>query len=90
MNKGSLSAALKQVSRPTATEPAPVAIPQVKVEPKIQPNRQGKKAVAGYFDPAVSRQLKQIALESDKTLQTILEEAFNDLFEKYGKSKIAG
>ncbi len=53
------------------------------------PSRQGKKAVTGFFDPAVSRQLKQIALDYDTTVQALLGEALNDLFEKYHKEPIA-
>ncbi|MBD2341967.1 hypothetical protein H6G64_34105 [Calothrix sp. FACHB-156] len=46
-------------------------------------------AIAGHFDPAVSKQLKQLALEQDTTVQALLAEALNDLFEKYGKKAIA-
>lgn len=53
------------------------------------PSRRGKKAIAGHFDPAVARQLKQMALDRDATVQALLEEALNDLFEKHGKSRIA-
>ncbi|WP_408605848.1 ribbon-helix-helix domain-containing protein [Mastigocladopsis repens] len=45
--------------------------------------------MAGHFDPAVSRQLRQLALEQDTTVQGLLAEALNDLFEKYGKKPIA-
>ena len=91
MKKGSLSDALKQVSRTATPEPPALksAATATANVPKGQPNRQGKKAVAGYFDPAVSKQLKLIGLEQDKNLQDLLAEAFNDLFEKYGKSKLA-
>lgn len=53
------------------------------------PSRQGKKAITGFFDPAVSRQLKQLALEEDTTVQALLSEALNDLFSKYGQKPIA-
>lgn len=53
------------------------------------PSRQGKKAITGFFDPAVSRQLKQLALEEDTTVQALLAEALNKLFEEYGKKPIA-
>ncbi len=53
------------------------------------PAREGKKAVVGYFDPSVSRQLREIALAEGKTLQGLLREALNDLFVKRGKSTIA-
>ncbi len=52
-------------------------------------SRQGKKMIGGYFEVEVSRQLKDIANQSDKTVQEMLREALNDLFEKYGKPPIA-
>jgi hypothetical protein len=52
-------------------------------------SREGKKAIAGFFDPAVSRQLKQIGLEKDMSVQDLLREALNDLFEKHGRARIA-
>lgn len=51
--------------------------------------RVGKKAVSGFYDPAVAKQLKQIALDEDKTVQAVLGEALNLLFVKYGKDAIA-
>ncbi len=53
------------------------------------PSRVGKKTVAAHFDPAVSRQLKQIGIECDRSTQDLLREAINDLFTKYGKPPIA-
>ena len=53
------------------------------------PSRIGKKTVAAHFDPAVSKQLKLIGLETDRSTQALLREAINDLFVKYGKSPIA-
>ena len=40
------------------------------------------KVIAGHFDPAVSKQLKLLALEQDTNLQELLAEAINDLFDK--------
>jgi len=45
--------------------------------------------ISGHFDPAVSRQLKQLALDEETTVQALLAEALNALFEKYGKPPIA-
>ena len=39
--------------------------------------------IAAYFDPAVSRQLKQVGLERDLSNQALIREALNDLFEKF-------
>lgn len=56
---------------------------------KVPTGRVGMKAITGFFDPAVSKQLKQIALEEDSSIQALLREALNDLFTKRGKSPIA-
>jgi hypothetical protein len=53
------------------------------------PSRIGKKTVAAHFDPAVSKQLKHLGLERDTSTQSLLREAINDLFAKYGKPPIA-
>ena len=53
------------------------------------PSRQGKKTIAGHFDPAVSRQLREIALAEDSSVQELLREALNDLFIKRSRPPIA-
>jgi hypothetical protein len=53
------------------------------------PSRVGKKAIIGYFDPSVSKQLKQMGLDKDLSVQDLLSEAINDLFHKYRKPNIA-
>ena len=53
------------------------------------PSRQGKKAVTGFFDPEISKQLKQLALDEDTTSQALLGEALNELFTKYSLKPIA-
>jgi hypothetical protein len=55
----------------------------------VAPARRGKKAVSGHFDPAVQKQLNQIALDEDSSVQALLREALNDLFAKRGKPTIA-
>ena len=71
------------------------AVPQQEKKPvvasttKKPPSRVGTKAVTGHFDPAVSKQLKLLAINQDSTVQAMLAEALNDLFEKYGKPPIA-
>lgn len=52
------------------------------------PSRKDTKAITGHFLPNVSKQLKQIALDEDSTIQALLAEALDDLFEKYGKPAI--
>ena len=75
------------VKKTVEAKTKPVA---VKVTPaNTPPSRQGKKAITGFFDPIVSRQLKQLALDEDKTVQSLLSEALNDLFIKHNHKPIA-
>lgn len=54
------------------------------------PAREGKTVIAGHFDPKVSVQLKLIGLEQgERSVQDLMAEALNLLFERYGKKAIA-
>lgn len=93
--KPSLSVALRSVE--TRERPSPgemsgasengVGVGEVRMT--LPPSRQGKKVISGHFDPAVSRQLRALGLEHDRTVQDLLREALNGLFEKYRKPPIA-
>jgi hypothetical protein len=90
--KPTLATALQNASaKPLATKTVSEAkTTTVKEETSnVPPSRQGKKAVTGFFDPTVSRQLKRLALDEDKTIQLLLTEALNDLFVKYNQKPIA-
>lgn len=50
-------------------------------------SRYGKKLISGHFDPDVHRQLKQLSVNQDMTIQDLLGEALEDLFEKHGLSR---
>jgi hypothetical protein len=47
--------------------------------------RAGKKAVVGYFSPAVNKGLRQLALDIDSTTQALLGEAIDLLMRKYDR-----
>lgn len=93
--KPSLAKALNEATGARSTGPArPASTPSEHSTPKAAamprpPSREGKRAIAGHFDPAVSRQLRYLALENDTSVQALLREALNDLFQKYGKPPIA-
>ena len=55
----------------------------------VPSSRQGKRHIAGYFDPAVLRQLKGICAEEETTIQALLAEGFNAVFVSRGKAPIA-
>lgn len=66
---------------------------EVGVTPKpttiVPPSRQGKKMISGHFNKDVHRQLKMLALEKDTSIQSLLSEALNALFERNNKPPIA-
>jgi hypothetical protein len=84
--KTSKGAETAQVSDAASTQSAP--------EPEgkslhARPSRKSTKHVGGYFDPAVSKQLRQIALEEDSSVQALLGEAIDMLFQSRRKPMIA-
>jgi Antitoxin-like ribbon-helix-helix len=69
------------LERPTPTAPTP--------ERSDRPDRAGKRLIGGYFNMPVSQQLRILAAERNTTIQELLRESLNDLFQKYGKNRIA-
>jgi len=51
--------------------------------------RKGTKHVGGYFPPEVSKQLRQIALDEDTSVQSLLGKALDMLFQSRRKPTIA-
>ena len=54
-----------------------------------QKGRGGTSPITVHFPKQVRDQLKILAVQSDETLHSLVAEAFNDLFAKYGKPEIA-
>ncbi|HEX4772225.1 MAG TPA: ribbon-helix-helix domain-containing protein [Bryobacteraceae bacterium] len=55
----------------------------------VAPSRRGKIAVTAFYDPDVRMQLKILAAERKTSIQELVTEALNGLFERYGKPPIA-
>ena len=94
----SLADSLKKLSnKPIAQDLPPEPTPKVESKaaqddtPKssARPSRKGKKLIGGHFDPTVSKQLKQLALDEDTTTQALLGQALNLLFESRQLPQIA-
>jgi hypothetical protein len=62
--------------------------PANKMAPAHQ-GRAGTSPITVHFPKHVRDQLKILAVQNNKTLHTLVAEAFNDLFAKYGKPEIA-
>lgn len=92
--RNSLQAVLERQAR--SAPPPPAAPPAVDSAPSpaqeagkfYRPSREGRKLVAGHFDPKVAKQLKLLAAEEDTTVQALLEEALELLFLKKGKGRL--
>jgi hypothetical protein len=94
--KPSLAAALHQASGQPVAVAAPEAPSRAALvrrehgaEALPKPSRAGTRAIGGHFDPAVARQLRLIAADEGATIQQLLREALNDLFQKRGRQPIA-
>lgn len=66
----------------TASSPVPATTP-------AQRSRIGTVWVGGYFDSAVGRSLKMLALQEGTTVQALLGKALNDLLERAGLGRPA-
>lgn len=76
---------LKSALPTPASSAPPTTVAETLPAGRPKNGREGKKAVAGYFSPEVSRGLHLLGLEQDKSLQALLGEAIDDLMRKYGK-----
>ena len=66
--------------------------PDSETAPPPRPARHrgpGSVTIAGHFSPAVHRQLRLLGVMQDRTVQSLLGEALNELFRKHGKLPIA-
>lgn len=80
-------------TRRAALSPAEAASPAPAEERRAAPRRfnprVGLKQIAGHFPPEVAWQLRELAVERRTTVQALLAQALNDLFQKHGKPEIA-
>lgn len=51
-------------------------------------SRQGRKQIAGFFTPEMSLALHMLARRQDRSLQSLMAEAFNDVLRKHGESPV--
>jgi hypothetical protein len=68
----------KRATRRTAKDPI---APKTSTRAKA---REGKKAIVGYYSPEMSQQLQTLAVDQERTMQAMLGDGLNLLFEKHG------
>ena len=89
-NKLNLRQALKQttmLAEPASPGPQPVPAPGR--AHRTAGSRDAKAHVGGYYPPEVNRQLRILAADERTTIEDLLAEALNDLFQKHGRPEIA-
>ena len=78
--------ALVSSPAPAETEAPALATPSGRA---VQRSRVGKVSIGVWVDPAVRKQLAQIALDTDQDQGDLIAEGLNLMFERYGKPPIA-
>jgi len=71
------------------TPPRPPPAPVPASNRSVQRSRVGKVSIGAWVDPAVRKQLAQIALDNDMDQADLIVEGLNLMFERYGKPPIA-
>lgn len=82
--KPDLSTLLAETAGSTRKKPTVRAVPA-----SIHAGKHGTSPITVHFPKEVRNQLKILAVETEKTMQTLIAEAFNDLFAKHNKPEIA-
>jgi hypothetical protein len=90
-NLSALAEAAGSVRAPRQPEVPPPPADQAEPRPGTRkpPSRIGDVQVAGYYPQQVRVQLKILAAEQGRSMESMIAEALNDLFAKYGKPEIA-
>ncbi len=77
------------VKQPEAVKETAQETQSKKIPPERAASREGRQFAAAHVKPEVIKQLKMLGIQHDKTLQSLMVEAINELFQKYGVSRIA-
>ena len=97
-NKRPNLAALAEAAGSVRTEPQRVAAPAPAnaqtdgagegASTRLAPSRVGQKPITAFFPESVRIQLKMMAAEQTRSMESLIGEALNDLFAKHGKPEI--
>ena len=89
--RASLFSKPQEAAREAVQSPPAVSAPEgaetVRRFP-VASTRQGKRVATVYLEAEALKQLKQLALDEDTTIQELLVEGVNAVFEKRGRSRL--
>jgi hypothetical protein len=86
MSKKPNLAAIVEAAGSTRRQPVPAPVPATQAKPRV---RQATRQIAAHFPEEVAWQLRELAVERRTTIQALMAEALNDLFQKHGRPEIA-
>lgn len=86
--KNQLTDALEKSKKKTPPDPDSPATTAERT-PKTPPSRIGKKQISGYFPSEVHIQMKMLAVKKNTSIEALLADAMNLLFETEGEPPIA-
>lgn len=70
------------------SRPAPRAVEKAE-GPSRAPGRKGKRGVAFWLSPEAFKQLRGMTFDEDRSMQSLMEEATDLLFQSRGKHRLA-
>jgi len=89
-NVNKLKQAMQDMAATSHAQPTPSANGSEQSRTSVvQRSRLGKRAVTFHIDETAQKQLRLLCVDTDRTSQSLLEEALNDLFRKHNRSAIA-
>ncbi len=77
-----------QMETPQETQSDPEPQPKPKRKTPVAASREGKVVMQGHFSKQVHTQMRMLCIETDKSIQELLEEAVNALFTLHNKPPI--
>lgn len=76
-------------TKPTADIGEATGTPKKRAAVRGRQDRSDKRQIAGFFSPECAKQMRMLAAEQDTTVQELIRDGLNLMFQKHGKPPIA-
>jgi len=76
-------------AKPTSDIEEATGSPKKRAAVRGRQDRSDKRQIAGFFSPECAKQLRMLAAEQDTTVQELIRDGLNLMFQKHGKPPIA-
>ena len=79
----------ERAAKPTSDVEDAAGAPRKRGAVRGRQDRSDKRQIAGFFSPECAKQLRMLAAEQDMTVQELIRDGLNLMFQKRGKPPIA-